>query len=78
MAADANARPDAYELPDSIRSATVNAASALGLADSSGTIAHGMSADLIAVDSDPLSDVTALQRVRFVMLRGRIVKRPRD
>ena len=56
---------------DAIRAATINAATALGLADSVGMIAPGMSADLIAVEGDPLTDLTALQRVRFVMLRGR-------
>jgi imidazolonepropionase-like amidohydrolase len=56
---------------DAIRSATINAAKALRLADSVGTIAPGKSADIIAVEGDPLVDITALQRVRFVMLRGK-------
>lgn len=59
---------------DAIRSATVAAAQALGLAESVGTITPGKSADLIAVEGDPLSDITALQRVRFVMLKGRAIK----
>jgi imidazolonepropionase-like amidohydrolase len=58
---------------EAIRSATVIAARALGLAESVGTIAPGLTADIIAVEGDPLSDVTALQRVRFVMSRGRLV-----
>ena len=58
---------------DAIRAATVNAARMLGLSDSLGVIAPGKAADLIGVDGDPLADVTALQRVRFVMLRGRRV-----
>ncbi len=58
---------------DAIRSATINAAKAFGLADSLGTLAPGMIADIIAVNGDPLSDVTALQRVRFLMSRGRVV-----
>lgn len=60
-------------LPDAIRAATIGAAAAFGLADSVGTIAPGMVADIIAVDGDPLRDPTALQRVRFVMSRGRVV-----
>ena len=59
---------------DAIRSATINAATAFGLADSLGTLAPGMIADLIAVEGDPLIDVTSLQRVRVVMSRGRIVR----
>ena len=60
---------------DMLRAATINAASALGIADSVGVIATGKVADIIAVEGDPLTDVTALQRVRFVMVRGRVVTR---
>ena len=60
---------------DMLRAATVNAASALGIADSVGVIATGKVADIIAVEGDPLADVTALQRVRFVMSRGKVVSR---
>lgn len=59
---------------DAIRSATVNAARAFQIADSVGAIAPGMVADLIAVDGDPSTDVTALTRVRFVMSRGRVMR----
>jgi imidazolonepropionase-like amidohydrolase len=58
---------------ETIRAATVNAAAAFGLADSLGRIAPRMLADLIAVEGDPLADVTALQRVRFVLSRGRAI-----
>src|SRR5436190_2139729 len=58
---------------EALRAATINAARAYQLADSIGGIAPGMIADLIAVDGDPLADATALQRVRFVMLRGRTI-----
>jgi imidazolonepropionase-like amidohydrolase len=61
---------------DAIRSATVNAARAFRLSDSVGTIAVGMIADLIAVEGDPLTDLDALGRVRFVMAQGRVVKTP--
>ena len=43
-------------------------------ADRIGTLAPGMDADLIAVDGDPLTDITALQRVVFVMKGGRVYK----
>ena len=56
-----------------LRAATVNAARALGIADSVGTIAPRMSADIIAVEGDPLAEISAMRRVKFVMLRGRVV-----
>jgi imidazolonepropionase-like amidohydrolase len=56
---------------DAIRAATINAAVALGIADSVGVIARGMSADLISIDGDPLTDLSALSRVRRVFLRGK-------
>ena len=59
-----------------VQSATTGAAQALGIADSLGAIAPGMAADIIAVEGDPLADVTALQRVVFVMSRGRVVRSP--
>jgi imidazolonepropionase-like amidohydrolase len=61
---------------DAIRAATTNAARAFRIADSVGAIAPGMSADVIAVEGDPLEDVGALTRVRFVMLRGRPMHLP--
>ena len=58
---------------DVLRAMTVNAARALGLADSVGTVRRGMVADLVAVSGDPLADVAVLERPRFVMARGRVV-----
>jgi len=55
--------------------ATVNAADLLGLAAEIGTLEAGKRADLVAVDGDPLSDVTVLKRVGFVMKDGRVHKR---
>lgn len=54
--------------------ATSLAAESLGLSDRIGTLAPGMEADLIAVEGNPLEDITALRRVRFVMMAGRVVK----
>ena len=58
---------------DQLRAATINAAQALGLADSLGTIAPGMLADIIALDGDPLADGGAYERVKFVMSRGKVL-----
>jgi len=58
-----------------IQMATTNAADLLGWSDKVGTIAPGRYADLIAVDGDPLADVTELERVRFVMKGGVVVSR---
>jgi imidazolonepropionase-like amidohydrolase len=57
-----------------IQAATTGAADLLGLAGEVGSIEPGKSADLIAVQGDPLADVTVLKRVGFVMARGRVVK----
>ncbi|HEY0103910.1 MAG TPA: amidohydrolase family protein [Brevundimonas sp.] len=55
---------------EAIQSATVNAATHLKIEAEAGRIAPGRPADLIAVSGDPLSDVTELERVRFVMRDG--------
>ena len=55
---------------DAIVSATSRAARSLGLGDEIGTAAPGFAADLVAVDGNPLEDVSALRRVRFVMRDG--------
>jgi imidazolonepropionase-like amidohydrolase len=59
-----------------IRAATVSAADLLGWNDKAGRIAPGAFADIIAVDGDPLKDVTELERVRFVMKGGAVYKTP--
>jgi imidazolonepropionase-like amidohydrolase len=62
---------------DAIFSATRNAADLLGASDRVGSIQSGRFADVIAVDGDPLRDVTELQRVTFVMKGGVVYKQPR-
>src|SRR5215470_10488824 len=57
-----------------IKSATINAADLIGWSDKVGLLEPGKWADLIALDGDPLKDVTALQQVKFVMKGGEIVK----
>lgn len=55
-----------------LRAATLSAAEALGWDDRIGTIGVGKFADLIAVDGNPLDDLSALKRVVFVMRGGQI------
>jgi imidazolonepropionase-like amidohydrolase len=57
-----------------IMAATSIDAKALRLGDTIGSIAPGMEADIIAVDGDPLKDITALWRVKFVMKGGTVYK----
>jgi len=58
-----------------IVSATSLNAEIIGWQDRVGTLARGMFADVIAVPGDPLQDITALQRVGFVMKGGVIYRR---
>jgi len=58
-----------------VRAATTNAAELLGWSRRIGSLEAGLFADIIAVDSDPLKDPRVLERVRFVMKGGEIVRR---
>lgn len=55
-------------------SANALAAEALGMSDQIGSIAPGAQADIIALDGDPLKDITAVRRVAFVMKGGVVFK----
>jgi imidazolonepropionase-like amidohydrolase len=57
-----------------IQSATTSAADLLGWSDRVGTVQVGRYADLVAVDGDPLRDITELERVKFVMKGGVVYK----
>jgi imidazolonepropionase-like amidohydrolase len=59
-----------------IRAATSDAATLLGMENEVGSIAEGKYADLVAVKGDPLSDVTLLQKIDFVMKGGEVFKAP--
>ena len=57
-----------------IQAATINAADLLGWPGKVGSLDPGAWADIIAVDGDPLKDVTILEHVKFVMKGGEVVK----
>jgi imidazolonepropionase-like amidohydrolase len=57
-----------------LASATTVAARVLGLESQIGKLAPGFSADIIAVAGNPLKDVTILEKVDFVMVRGRVIE----
>ncbi len=59
---------------DVIRAITVNAAQMLGWQDRIGSIEPGKFADLVAVAGDPIADITEIERVRFVMKDGQVVR----
>jgi imidazolonepropionase-like amidohydrolase len=60
---------------DAIIGATSLAAESMGLSKVTGSIVPGLAADLVAVDGNPLQDITAVRRVTFVMKEGKVVKK---
>ena len=59
---------------ESIQSGTINAADLLGWSGKVGILDPGAWADIVAVDGDPIKDVTTLERVKFVMKGGEVVR----
>ncbi|HZD96183.1 MAG TPA: amidohydrolase family protein [Candidatus Sulfotelmatobacter sp.] len=59
---------------DAMVAANSRAAESLNMQDQIGTIAPGLQADIIALDGDPLKDITAVRRVVFVMKGGKVYK----
>ncbi len=59
-----------------IQSATRVASELLGMGDQIGTVESGKLADIVAVPGNPLDDITALERVAFVMKDGQVYKKP--
>jgi imidazolonepropionase-like amidohydrolase len=59
---------------DALRSATASDADLLGIAQKLGTLEKGKLADIIAMPGDPTADITATERVSFVMKEGRIIR----
>lgn len=60
---------------DAIMGMTSLAAESMSLHTTIGSVAPGLEADLVAVEGDPLTDINALRRVRFVMRGGKVYKR---
>jgi imidazolonepropionase-like amidohydrolase len=57
-----------------IQAGTIVNAEAMGWKDQIGSIAKGKFADLVAVSGNPLADITELQRVKFVMKGGKVIR----
>jgi len=66
---------DAHDKPmDEVVSATSMSADSLGLGKEIGTVAPGFQADLVAIEGNPLEDITAVRRVVFVMKGGKVYR----
>jgi imidazolonepropionase-like amidohydrolase len=60
---------------EALRAATLTPARVFGLAEDLGTIAEGLSADMILLEANPLKDIRHTRRIRAVVLRGRYLDR---
>jgi imidazolonepropionase-like amidohydrolase len=59
---------------DALKTATGNAADLFGIAQKTGTLEKGKLADVIAIPGDPTNDITATERISFVMKEGKIIR----
>jgi imidazolonepropionase-like amidohydrolase len=59
---------------DALKTATGNAADLFGIAQKVGTLEKGKLADIVAIPGDPTSDITATERVFFVMKEGKVIR----
>jgi imidazolonepropionase-like amidohydrolase len=71
---DAAVYPHGLTPLQAVQAATVNAADLLGWSGKVGSLDPGAWADIIAVEGDPLKDITTLERVKFVMKGGEVVR----
>lgn len=61
---------------EALATATTGAAKLLGVEKDVGTLEVGKSADIVAVEGDPIADITTLQHVKFVMVAGKMIPMP--
>jgi imidazolonepropionase-like amidohydrolase len=59
---------------EALKAATINGAELMGRSKDIGSIEPGKYADIVAVDGDPLSDITVMEKVTFVMKGGEVYK----
>ncbi len=59
---------------DALKAATSNDAELLGISEKIGTLEKGKVADIVAVPGDPMTDITATERVSFVMKEGKVIR----
>ena len=62
------------EVVETIRCATIHAADLLGVMDRLGSVEKGKLADIVAVEGDPIADIQAMGKVKFIMKDGVVYK----